>query len=55
MRIRVEEREVTVVLNSERRRPTHSGTGDGTGCGVSIRRLKMKEVKVTGNAVDKKG
>jgi hypothetical protein len=50
MRIRVEEREVTVVLNSERRRPTHSGTGDGTGGGVSIRRLKMKEtvfVKVT--------
>jgi hypothetical protein len=43
MRIRVEETEVTVALTSERRRPTHSGTGDGTGWGVAIKELKMNE------------
>ena len=38
------EREVTVTLTSERRRPTHSGTGDGAGRGVA-----MEDYKGTGN------
>src|SRR5271170_5442583 len=55
MRIRVEEREVTVALTSERRRPTHSGTGDGIGGGVAIRGLKMREtVFGKGNTIKKK-
>ena len=44
MCIKVVEREVTVALTSERRRPTHSGTGDGAGRGVA-----MEDYKVTRN------
>lgn len=36
MRMNVEEREVTVALTSDRRRATHSGTGDGAGRGADM-------------------
>lgn len=44
--IRVEERDVTVALTSESSRPTHSGTGDGSGSCPAIGqgRTKMDEI-----------
>jgi hypothetical protein len=44
MRIKVVERDVTVTLTSERRRPTHSGTGDGAGRGVAMDDYREQEM-----------
>ena len=41
-RINVVEREVTVALTSERRRATHSGTGDGAGRGAAMENYKRR-------------
>jgi hypothetical protein len=41
--MKIKEREMTVALTSERRRATHSGTGDGAG-----KELAMKTTKKGG-------
>jgi hypothetical protein len=49
-RMNDDEREVTVALTLERRRPTHSGTGDGSGKGV-VDIMSLVTEELSGNSL----